>query len=192
MASQAAHDLDDESLMALVKKGDRQAFSHLLRRHSEMFFRLAWRFTQDESEAEDVVQDAFLKLWDNPERYKARPGVKFTSWFYRVVANAALDRVRKRKNVAVTDKWDYVADERGGQDEALNDKRRMAVLEEAVEALPDRQKMALNLCFYEGLSNKEAAAIIGVNVKAVESLLMRAKGKIKDYIERAGLWNEEV
>lgn len=192
MAHQAGQDLSDESLMALVEKGDRQAFSHLLRRHSATFFRVAWRFVGDEGEAEDVVQEAFLKLWDKPDSYKPRPGVKFTSWFYRVVSNAALDRVRKRKRVAVnSDYVDYVADDRAGQDSALIEQHRRDALEAAIAALPDKQKMALNLCFYEGVSNKEAAAIIGVKVKALESLLMRAKSNIKDHIKRAGLWDDE-
>lgn len=191
MAGQAEPNHDDESLMALIQQGDRQAFAHLLRRHGDKFFRLAWRLTSDEAEAEDIVQESFLKLWDRPEIYKARPGVQFTSWFYRVVSNAALDRMRRRKYSSPLDQPDAFESGDEAHDEALIRRQREAALEEALATLPEKQKLALTLCFYEGVSNKDAAQIMQVSVKALESLLMRAKRGVRDYMLRAGLIEEE-
>ena len=126
------------------------------------------------------MQDAFLKLWKKPESFDASKGVKFTTWFYRVVSNVGIDVMRKKKPQAGADVIDYMADGADLADEAMVQNEQQAMLEAAIQELPERQKMALNLCFYEGLSNREAAEIIGVGVKALESLLMRAKKSLKE------------
>ncbi len=187
MAPQAGIDMSDESLMALIKKGDHQAFAHLVRRHTDKFYALAWRMTGSDQEAEDVVQEAFLKLWDKPEAFNPKKGARFTTWFYRVVNNLAVDRLRGRRKMQPVDFLENVTDERASQHDDMEETRRQADMEAAIQNLPDKQKTALNLCFYEGLSNKEAAEIMGVKLKALESLLMRAKSGIKDQLLRAGV-----
>ena len=177
---------DDESLMVYIRNGDHEAFAVLVTRHSRMFYAAAYRMCSHQEEAEDIVQDAFLKLWKNPERWDPENGAKFTTWFYRVVTNQALDHVRKKKPSSKSDILDRFEDDRPDQLESLEESRLQGDLEEAIQALPDRQKAALNLCFYEGLSNKEAAEILGVGVKALESLLMRAKSGLRDELARAG------
>ncbi len=177
---------DDESLMVYIRNGDHEAFAALVTRHSRMFYAAAYRMCSHQEEAEDIVQDAFLKLWKNPERWDPENGAKFTTWFYRVVTNQALDHVRKKKPFSKSDILDKFEDDRPDQLESLEESRLQGDLEEAIQALPDRQKAALNLCFYEGLSNKEAAEILGVGVKALESLLMRAKSGLRDELARAG------
>lgn len=72
----------------------------------------------------------------------------------------------------------------------MYEKEKQGALEGAIQSLPERQKTALNLCFYEGLSNREAADIMGVSVKALESLLVRAKGALKDELSRRGMLTE--
>lgn len=173
--------------MVLVLQGEHQAFAHLVRRHTKRFFGAAYRVVANVSEAEDIVQEAFLKLWDKPERWDASKGAKFTTWFYKVVTNTALDAVRKRKPQAGADVLDYMADGGDMIDEALVASEEAQAVEAAMQSLPERQKMALNLCFYEGLSNKEAAEVLDVGVKALESLLMRAKAALRDDLTRKGL-----
>ena len=180
-------EMSDESLMALVIGGEHQAFAQLVRRHTQRFFGAAYRVVANASEAEDIVQEAFLKLWDRPERWNADKGAKFTTWFYRVVTNTALDAVRRRRPQAGADVLDGVADGGAAADEALAAGEEAQAVEQAVQSLPERQKMALNLCFYEGLSNKEAANVMDVGVKALESLLMRAKAAVRDDLTRKGL-----
>lgn len=178
--------------MARVQRGDQQAFAVLVRRHANMFFGAAYRMCGNVQEAEDCVQNAFIKLWEKPHSFDAGKGAKFTTWFYRVVTNMAIDGMRRRKKHVGADTLDYMPDESGNALDALEDKEARAMLETAIQSLPERQKMALNLCFYEGLSNQEAADIIGIGVKALESLLMRAKAGLREQlVSRPDMNNEE-
>lgn len=184
---------DDHGLMVRVQRGDHQAFSHLVQRHSGRFYAIAYRMLNNSAEAEDVVQDSFLKLWNKPQAWDAKKNAKFTTWFYRVVTNAAIDKARRRVKMVSGEKIiDFVADDRRNAEEQMYQDETQRVLEEAIQSLPDRQRAALNLCFYEGLSNKEAADILDVNLKALESLLMRAKAGIKDYMTRNGYLQDQI
>lgn len=180
-------DITDESLMERVQNADHQAFAELVERHTGLYFQAAYRMCSNAEEAEDIVQEAFLKLWQKPQSYDAAKGAKFTTWFYRVVTNLAIDRGRRKKPQAGPEPLEYMADKAPLADEKLEDREQGEVLEAAIAKLPDRQKAALNLCFYEGLSNKEAAEILGVGVKALESLLMRAKKALRDDLNGQGL-----
>lgn len=177
----------DESLMAQIKAANHEAFATLVRRHTERFYAVAYRTCYDQNMAEDVVQEAFLKLWNKPERWKAGKGAKFTTWFYRVVVNTAHDFGRKKRAEYGSDDLDIYADKSASAEAQMQNAQEQAQLETAIKTLPDRQKTALNLCFYDGVSNKEAAEIMGVGVKALESLLMRAKAALKDELIRAGV-----
>lgn len=178
---------DDALLLKKLSQGDERAFSELLERHSDRFYALAWRITSNNQDAEDVVQDAFLKLWNNPKLYDPSKGTKFTTWFYRIVSNTAIDYIRKRKKTVGTENFDWIESDQAGQFDDYNDQQQEVFLEQAIQDLPDKQKLALNLCFYEELSNKEAAEILGVGIKALESLLMRAKSNLKDNLSRRGV-----
>ncbi len=180
-------DISDESLMERVTSGDHQAFAQIVERHSGLFYSAAYRMCSNAEEAEDIVQDAFLKLWNKPQGYDASKGAKFTTWFYRVVTNLAIDRMRRQKPQAKPEVLDVIADSAPRADESLEHKDQQEALEDAIAALPDRQRAALNLCFYEGLSNKEAADILDVGVKGLESLLMRAKKALKEDLAARGL-----
>jgi RNA polymerase sigma-70 factor (ECF subfamily) len=179
----------DESLLASIARGDHRAFTVLVERHSGRFYAHAWRTTGSKAEAEDAVQDSFLKLWRNPSAFDAGKGNKFTTWFYRVVTNAAIDLQRRRRETPDMDMLERLPASGMPQDQAMLENEREAALETAIAALPERQRSALNLCFYEGLSNAEAAGILGVKVKALESLLMRAKATLKDRLATQG-WLE--
>ncbi len=178
--------LSDKELMIRVKKSDHDAFSLLVERHTNRFFKAAYRMYPNVEAAEDIVQEAFLKLWANPSMWNSGKSAKFTTWFYRVVVNLAIDYIRKNKNSKGFGALDRIIDNASSQEEVLEDKQKRALLENAICSLPERQKIALNLCFYEGLSNKDAAYIMDVKVKALESLLMRAKRSLKDILFRNG------
>ncbi len=181
--------LSDEDLMVRVQKADHGAFSVLVNRHTRMFFSAAYRMYPNANEAEDIVQEAFLKLWARPQIWDAGKGAKFTTWFYRVVTNLAIDHLRKKKNTKGSDALERIMDKAPGQQERLEEQEKQVILERAIGILPERQKLALNLCFYEGLSNKEAAEVMDVNIKALESLLVRAKKGLKDILLRQGVLN---
>jgi RNA polymerase sigma-70 factor (ECF subfamily) len=181
----------DEELLRLVRGGDRAAFSALVARHQERFFRAAWRTLSDTAEAEDVTQEAFLKLWRDPGLFDPGRKVKFTTWFYRVVVNLALDRARKRKRSVSGGEWlEAMPSEADSPEQETGARERKALIEAAIGQLPERQKTALNLCFYEGLGNIEAAEVMGVTVKALESLLIRAKQALRQNLAKSGLLGE--
>ncbi len=180
-------DESDKSLMARIQNGDHKAFEILVNRYTGMFFTAAYRMCSHKEEAEDIVQEAFLKLWRNPHSWDSDKGAKFSTWFYRVITNQALDQIRKKRPEYRSDILDNISDNAASdQHKELEDRSIQDDLESAIQSLPPRQKAALNLCFYEGVSNKEAADILGVGIKAVESLLMRAKSGLRDAMARRG------
>ncbi len=169
----------DHELLALIQEGNGQAFAVLVERHTERFYRLAYRYLQNKAAAEDVVQDSFLKLWENPTSWQPDRNSKFTTWFYRVVVNLCFDQ-QKRKGAVALDEDMPVIDDRASADEAMIRAQEHMILEKEIAALPERQRTALNLCFDEGLTNQEAAEIMGLNLKALQSLIMRAKTTLKE------------
>lgn len=176
MAADAA---GDRHLLLRIREGDHPAFAALVKRHGAKYYRLAYRYTARREEAEDVVQAAFLKLWEQPDLWDPARGAQFTTWFYRMVVNLCLDRKKKHGELPLPESFD-AADGGPGQEEAAALKQTHALLAARVAALPDRQKTALILCFYEEMSHKEAAEVMGVGVKALESLLSRAKAALKN------------
>lgn len=172
-------DKDDNELLTLVKDGSHQAFSNLVQRHTERFYRLAYRYLQDKPSAEDVVQDGFLKLWEDPSRWQAERETKFTTWFYRIIVNLCLDRHKKKRPLELDPQMPLV-DERLTADEIMIRNEEEKTLEKEIAALPERQRTALNLCYGEGLSNQQAAAVMRIKLKALQSLIMRAKTTLRE------------
>lgn len=192
--------LSDEELVAYIQKHSKEnintaklAFTELVYRYNKKYYRLAYRFLYSKSEAEDIVQTAFLKLWANPCQWQMIWGVKFSTWFYRVVINLALDRNRKilpvlsdnstDKNIEnkTPESTQYCTENKPEDrpedrpESKLEHKQNLRRIQTAIASLPKRQQTALILCFYEELSLKEAAKIMRTTTGAVKSLLMRAK-----------------
>jgi len=175
--------LDDESLICQIQKGSHEAFATLVNRHSNRFYRIAYRLVFSKDDAEDIVQEAFLKLWNRPNLWDPGKRAKFTTWFYRVVINLSLDHRKKKKLISLPEALEF-PDENSGPDVLFDVHQKQALLERFIHELPERQQLAVNLCFYEGLSNREAAQIIGVKVKALQSLVMRAKTTLKHNVKQ--------
>jgi RNA polymerase sigma-70 factor (ECF subfamily) len=170
--------LDDESLICQIQEGKHEAFREIVDRHSKRFYSTAYRLLFSKNDAEDIVQQAFLKLWERRLFWNPNKGAKFTTWFYRVVVNLCLDHNRKKRPIPLCENMEYI-DKQDGQEILLDEKRKQVLLDRFIQELPERQQLALTLCFYEGLSNKEAAEIIGIKLKALQSLIMRAKTTLK-------------
>lgn len=183
MAAANWPDKDDYELLNLIQDGSHHALAELVRRHTDRFYRLAYRYVQSKETAEDIVQDGFLKLWANPGSWQAERNNKFTTWFYRIVVNLCLDWQKKKRPVELDDGIP-LADETENMDAAMIRTQEHKILEKEIGVLPERQRMALNLCFDEGLSNQEAAKVMGVNLKALQSLIMRAKTTLKERMKQ--------
>src|SRR4051812_27329411 len=129
--AEAWPDKDDHELLALVQSGSHAAFSELVQRHTERFYRLAFRYLQNKEAAEDVVQEGFLKLWEDPGIWQPDKNAKFTTWFYRVVVNLCLDWQKRKRPVALTDETPLV-DDRESTDEAMVRREEQRVLEQEI------------------------------------------------------------
>ena len=177
---------DDKDLMALIQKGNHQAFSTLVKRHTQKFFNLAFRSLHNEADAQDVVQNCFLKLWQKPHMWSGNKNTKFTTWFYRVILNACEDlrRKNKRNTHQDIDTFAEIYGEEASQENGMVVSEDQIVLEKAISSLPERQKEALNLVVYEELKQKDAAEVLGVGIKALESLLSRAKKTLKETLNQ--------
>ncbi len=173
MAFDAEDDRSDEALLALYGRGDATAARELTRRLAPMAFRVAARLLGDRAEAEDLAQEAMLRLWRMAPDWQAGTA-KVSTWLYRVVANLATDRLRRRRGLPL-DAVPEPADERPGALGAMIAADRAAALDRALLGLPERQRQAVVLRHLEGLGNPEIAEIMGVGVEAVESLIARGK-----------------
>ena len=170
----------DVDLMQQVADGDHHAFAEMVARHTDRFFALAFRTLQNRSDAEDVVQAAFIKLWQKPSSWQSDKS-QFTTWFYRVVINACHDYRRKHKNEVDLDNglFESLSVAIGSEQQKLEIsqgiKQQQFLMEQAISRLPNSQRDALNLVVYSELPQKKVAEILGISLKAVESLLVRAK-----------------
>ena len=154
--------------------GDPQAASVLSRALGPRAYAQAYRMLADAAEAEDVAQEALIRLWKIAPEW--RPGeAKVSTWLYRVVANLAVDRLRRRRREAPLEAAGEPAAPGATPVERLQDGARAQALSEALAALPDRQAQAVALRHLEGLGNPEIAAIMDMSVAAVESLTARGK-----------------
>lgn len=168
----------DETLLVQITKGDADAFSQLVRRHGEQYFRLAWHITHNRQDAEDIIQECFLMIWKNPGCWDAHMNTRFTSWFYQVVVNRALNVCRKRRQHD-HEALAYIVDTTPVAEEQIAIIQRKTSFDHAIRELPPQQRTALNLCFYDGMSNKEAANSMGISLRALQSLLIRAKQNLR-------------
>lgn len=179
--------LSDGDLMPMVVAGNHDAFAELVKRHTQQFFALAFRSLQHQGDAEDVVQNAFIKLWQNPRLWNPEKS-KFTTWFYRVIVNACHDYRRKHKRLlGVDDNILEAASEPVTSEQNLLERQQQLnwqqqCLEVAINQLPTSQSDALNLVVYSELPQKQAAEIMGISLKALESLLVRAKRSINKMV----------
>jgi RNA polymerase sigma-70 factor (ECF subfamily) len=179
---------DERALMARVGAGDAAAFARIVDRHLPMLHALAWRLLGDPGEAEDVVQESLVKLWVNAKGWQPAGG-GLGAWLRRIATNACLDRLRRPRALSDAGLPER-ADEAPLADTLIDAERRRAAVQAAILTLPDRQRAAIVLAYHEGVSNAEAASILGIGVKALESLLVRARQGLSRELARQGLMEE--
>lgn len=165
---------DDTVLIQAAASGDRDCFTVLAKRYTGMMYAVAFRMTGSGPMAEDVVQESLVRLWTKAASWDKDKGASVKTWLYRITSNMAVDLIRKNKG-GVYEVPECLADDKMTADKKIQQKEKAIIVRESVMALPDRQREALVLCYYEGLSNAEAANIMKTTVKAVEGLLVRAR-----------------
>jgi RNA polymerase sigma factor (sigma-70 family) len=176
---------DDDALMVRVGARDGDAFRALVDRHAVMLHRLAYRMLGDAHAAEDIAQEALLRLWDHAARWRGDgPGVG--AWLTRVATNLCLDRLRRHKFVS-----DEAVPERADDailaDQKMDEDQMKTATIACIGALAERQRAAIILTYYEDMSNADAASVLDMNIKAFESLLLRARQSLRAAFAQTGL-----
>lgn len=173
LALDALRDVPDEALLVAFGNGDLQAARALTERLTPRVLGFAARMLGDRAEAEDVAQEAMLRLWKQAPDWR-QGEARVTTWLYRVVSNLCTDRLRKARGVGI-DQIPEPMDDTPGAEASLQQQARAAALQQALDALPERQRQAVILRHIEGFSNPEIAAVMDIGVEAVESLTARGK-----------------
>jgi len=176
---------NDDELIARIAARDHAAMRHAVDRHAPIVWRVAYRMLGDATEAEDVAQESLLKLWNNADRWVAG-SASIAPWLKKVTVNQCLDRLR-RKRFASDEDVPEREDETPLADRQMEAVETGQAVKECIEALPDRQRAAVILTYYEEQPNQGAAESLEMQLKAFESLLFRARASLKGCVERKGV-----
>jgi len=166
----------DEDLMLAVGRGDLDAFEELVIRHQESAWHLAYRFLGDRGLAEDIAQEAFLRVLESAARWQ--PRAKFRTYLYQITARLCRDAVQKKAPISSEKLFD-AADQQPLPDERLELDEQRRFVREAIAALPPNQRTAVILRYYYDLGYEEIAAALGTTVKGTERLLARARSTLR-------------
>lgn len=191
--------MTDEELMLAVCNGNQSAYQTIVSQHLKSISHYAYRLLGNRKDTEDITQETFLKLWVNAGKWQPRKA-KLSTWLHRIAHNLCVDYLRKHGNTQTRESFDdetgelasrgierIARIEREGDSPDNNSlensnhaRERAQQLEQAIAGLPENQRSALMLCHYSGFSNKEAAAIMNLSVKALESAIARAKRSLRN------------
>ena len=184
---------DEMTLVHAAKGGDLEAFSQLVNRYDRNIFRIAQHITHNEEDAQDVVQDAFLKAYQNLEQFQENS--KFYTWLVRIAVNEALMKLRKRRNDRTVSLDEDVETEEGSMPREVADwspnpeqlyrqSELGDILKKTIQGLPPGFRTVFVLRDVEGLSTEETAEMLGLSIPAVKSRLLRARLQLRERLNR--------
>lgn len=170
----------DKELLAAISTGDGEALRTFYGRHADRVYNLALTYGQNSTDAEEVTQDVFTKIWRSADKFKGQSQV--TTWLYRITVNTALTTLKKRQNRSVFGLLAEAPDPPDFQHPSalMEDAEGNKELFAAIYRLPDRQKTAFLLSYVEELPRAQVAEVMNQSLKAVESLLIRAKRGLRN------------
>ena len=172
----------DITYVRRVAKGDANAARFLVEAYGDRLMGVAYRLLSDRQAAEDIVQDAFIRMWQHACNWEPDRAV-FATWLHRVTINLCYDRMRKastRYERTASDEMPEQMDDRQSALDSMEENERGSALKAALERLPERQKTAVILCHMQEMTNVEAAEIMEISVYALESLLARARRGLRE------------
>jgi RNA polymerase sigma-70 factor, ECF subfamily len=167
----------DHVLMRRIARKDAKAYRELVGKYLNFCVRFAERMTGSRQDAEEIAQDVCLKIWNEAGRWQ--PQAKFSTWLYRVVTNRCIDYKRKVVPLGVVDA-ETLADAAAPADDMMIREQQAARVRLALKGLPDRQRAAVILSYYEAVSNQQAADAMGMQLGAFQQLLFRARQSLKE------------
>lgn len=179
--------MSDEDLLKAMAQDSHEAFDVFAERYLQPLNRLVYRMGFKDSDCEDMLQDVLVQVWNKAEMWRAQEGISARAWIYRVATNLCIDMHRKQKRQPVNEAVDAeVIPLKGTErsDAQAERSERREHIDKAMDGLPERSRMAINLVYYEEMSNKEAAETMGVSVKAIEGLLVRGRKMLKKALKR--------
>jgi RNA polymerase sigma-70 factor (ECF subfamily) len=180
----------ETGLIEQAQHGDRNAFGELVRRYYPGTIQVVYRLCGDTRLAEDMTQEAFLRAWLNLPSY--RPQASLRNWLYRIAVNAALDVLRRRSEETLEDEAvEMIVDPQVGPEAALIEKERVAMLQKAMQSLPEAARSVLVLREYGGLSYHEIANVLDVPVGTVMSRLNYARNRLRITLSTGSLQAEK-
>jgi len=172
----------DVELLARISNNEPAAVNEMVTRKLPRLLALASRILGDADEAKDVAQESFLRIWRHAASWRSGEA-RFDTWLHRVALNLCHDRLRRRKERPLSDDdTAALVDTTPSLDEQLEAADRSARMAAALAALPERQREAIVLQYYQELSNIDAAALMNISVEALESLLSRARRQLRSQL----------
>ena len=173
-------DSTDDNLMLEIQKGNQAACQTLVEQHLPALRRFAVRLLGNTSEAEDALQETFLRVWTRANQWQ--PGrSKLTTWLHRIMHNICIDYLRKKGPWVEEPLTEHHRAPQNLEQEQDVSSQTHRVFK-AMQMLPERQRTAIILCYYQGFSNQETAEILGVSVSALESLLARGRRTLREQL----------
>jgi len=157
----------DWQIIQKIQSGDASSFHEIFHRHKSNIINLAFRFTRSKEAAEDIAQDVFIKIYEGKAKFD--PKAKFTTWLYRVTVNASIDFARRKKFSEIPSN---IAAE---QKEGLAEEEIKAIVQSAIDSLPEKFRSPILLYQFEEMSHREIASILRITEKAVERRIYHAK-----------------
>lgn len=171
----------DEELMVAVAGGDLSAFGQLVARHQSTAWNAAYRFLGNAADAEDIAQEAFLRILDMADRYE--PRASFRTYLFRIIARLCFD-LSRRKRLRRHEPLPDIAEHRPSPEDVSLGAERAAAVQQVLNTLSPAQKMAVVLRYYENMSYREIATVLSTTVKGVERLLARAREALEHRLGR--------
>ena len=170
--------------MARIRDGDMEAFRCLVEAHQARVVGTISKMLGSDAEAEDLAQQVFIRIWKSAPRY--RPTAKFTTWLFRITRNLVFNELRRKRHfVDQADEMPEPAERRDQEpDKVLMKGELQSAIQNAIDQLPESQRLAIILRRYEGMAYEEIAAVMGTSVPAVKSILFRARAELRERLEK--------
>jgi RNA polymerase sigma-70 factor (ECF subfamily) len=179
-------DSNDLELVELFQKGNETSFNELVKRYQEKIYWIARRFVNDHDQADDIVQEVFVKVYRALKNFRGESSVY--TWLYRITINVALNALRKQRirDFVRIDEFFETAEDENEQPDAIFEKdEQQKLIEEAIARLPEKQKAVFILRYHEELSYEEISLVLKTSVGGLKANYFHAVKKIGEYVNRA-------
>ncbi len=177
--------MNEIELIHRILEGNQQDFALLIKKYETNVFRTAIGLVHSKEDAEEITQDVFVKVYRSLSSFSGKSA--FSTWLYRITVNSSLNFLRKKKRsgfwVGLSDLLQIASKDRAAET-IMTEKSEKAVIQQAINSLPEKQRLAFVLAKYEELPQKQVAEIMNLSEGAVEQLILRAKNNLKKKLEK--------